>query len=165
MFDDLFVDGYSKNILNSMKNLMNVFDDVHIESIESFFTLMCYKYARSDADRKYLYAHITEREQILSYVYSNGIGVVPIDFDHTGRECFDIYRFDHALTTENEYIMKYMIVMCIDPKRSPQEIKEINRLVQTEIHSQESLLSLIQNTEKLDETWREVMKNQFLNYM
>ena len=140
-----------------MKNLMNVFDDVHVESVESFFTLMCYKYARSDADRKYLHAHITERGQILSYAYSNGIGVVPIDFDH--------YRFDHALTTENEYIVKYMVVMCIDPKRSPQEIKEINRLVQTEIHSQESLLSLIQNTEKLDETWREVMKNHFLNYM
>ena len=165
LFDDLFVDGYSKNILQSMKNLMNVFDDVHVESVESFFTLMCYKYARSDADRKYLYAHITEREQILSYVYSNGIGVVPIDFDHTGRECFDIYRFDHALTDDNEYIVKYMIVICIGPKRSPQEIKEINRLLQTEIHSQESLLNLIQDTEKLDETWREVMKNQFLNGM
>ena len=163
LFDDLFTDGYSKNILNSMKNLMNVFDDVHVESIESFFTLMCYKYARSDADRKYLHAHITERGQILSYVYSNGIGVVPIDFDHTDRECFDIYRFDHALTTDNEYIVKYMIVMCIDPKRSPQEIKEINRLVQTEIHSQESLESLIQDPEKLNENWKAVMKNQFLN--
>lgn len=165
LFDDLFIDGYSQNLLKSMKNLMNVFDDVHVESIESFFTLMCYKYARSDADRKYLYTHIIEREQILSYVYSNGIGVVPIDFDHTGRECFDIYRFDHALTDDNEYIVKYMIVICIDPKRSPQEIKEINRLLQTEIHSQESLLNLIQDTEKLDETWREVMKNQFLNGM
>ena len=165
LFDDLFIDGYSQNLLKSMKNLMNVFDDVHVESIESFFTLMCYKYARSDADRKYLYTHIIEREQILSYVYSNGIGVVPIDFDHTGRECFDIYRFDHALTDDNEYIVKYMIVICIDPKRSPQEIKEINQLLQTEIHSQESLLNLIQDTEKLDETWREVMKNQFLNGM
>lgn len=165
LFDDLFVDGYSKNILQSMKNLMNVFDDVHVESVESFFTLMCYKYARSDADRKYLYAHITEREQILSYVYSNGIGVIPIDFDHTGKECFDIYRFDHSLTDDNEYIVKYMVVMCVNPRRSPQEIKEINCLVQAEIHSQESLGSLIQDSEILEETWRDVMKNHFLNGM
>ena len=163
LFDDLFIDGYSKNILQSMKNLMNIYTDVHVESIESFFTLMCYKYAKTDEDKKYLHAHITEREKILSFVYSNGIGIIPIDYDHTGKECFDIYRFDHSIANDNEYIVKYMIVICIDPKRSPQEIKEINRLLQTEIQSQEVLSNLIENPELFDETWKKVMKNQFLN--
>ena len=58
-----------------------------------------------------------------------------------------------------------MVVMCVNPRRSPQEIKEINCLVQAEIHSQESLGSLIQDSEILEETWRDVMKNHFLNGM
>ena len=165
LFDELFVDGYSKDILKFMKNLKNVIEDIHIESLTSFITLICYKYAKSEEDRKYLYTHILEREKILSYIYSNGIGVIPIDFKHTHKECFDIYKFDHAIISDNKYSIKYMIIICIDPKRSAQEIKEINRLIQMATYSQEILFNLILNSLKLDEIWIDVMKNQFLNIM
>lgn len=163
LFDELFIDGYSKNILHRMKDIMNVYKDVHVESLQAFFTLISYKYARSDEDRRFLYAHLTERESILSCIYSNGIGVVILDDDHTGKEYFDIYKLEHGIINDNEYMAKYMIVMCVDSHRPVQEIKEINRLIQAEIHSQDTLDTLLDNTDSLDDTWRSVMKNQFLN--
>ena len=86
-----------------------------------------------------------------------------MDDDHTGKEYFDIYKLDHGIINDNEYMAKYMIVMCVDSHRPVQEIKEINRLIQTEIHSQDTLDTLLENTDSLDDTWRRVMKNQFLN--
>lgn len=163
LFDELFIDGYSKNILHRMKDIMNVYKDVHVESLQAFFTLISYKYARSDEDRRFLYAHLTERENILSCIYSNGIGVVILDDDHTGKEYFDIYKLEHGIVNDNEYMAKYMIIMCVDSHRPVQEIKEINRLIQAEIHSQDTLDTLLDNTDSLDDTWRRVMKNQFLN--
>ena len=163
LFDELFIDGYSKNILHRMKDIMNVYKDVHVESLQAFFTLISYKYARSDEDRRFLYAHLTERESILSCIYSNGIGVIILDDDHTGKEYFDIYKLDHGMINDNEYMAKYMIVMCVDSHRPVQDIKEINRLIQAEIHSQDTLDTLLDNKDSLDETWRKVMKNQFLN--
>lgn len=165
LFDDLIIDGYSKEVLEFMKENMNVYESVQSESIHSFFSLISYKYAKSDKDRKFIYDHIINREKISSYIYSNGIGVILLDYNHTGKEYFDIYNFEHSIRSENEYLIKYIIVLSINSNRPPQEFKEMNRLIQMKTLSLENLSSLIENKDTLDETWKDVMKSHFLNNM
>lgn len=163
LFDDLFVDGYSKNVINTMKQKMNVYHSTAVESLQAFITLISYKYAKSDEDRQYLYRHLMEREYIFSYVYSNGIGVVFLDYDHVKKDHFDIYVLEHPITERNEVMIRYMIVLCFDPSERSRGIKEFNAILQMEISSKESLQKLIDNPDELMTTWQTVLKKQFLN--
>ena len=163
LFDDLIIDGYSRKVLNFIKEKINIYKDTKTESLKSFFSLISYKYARSDKDQKSLYKHITNREQILSYISRAGIGVLLLDYKHTKKEYFDIYSFKHSISDENKYPVKYMLVLSIDSSRPSQEIKEINQIVQIATINQNSLSELIDNTDKLDDIWKYAMKIQFLN--
>lgn len=163
LFDDLIIDSYSKKILKFIKEKISIYENVQTESIHSFFSLISYKYAKSDTDRNFLYNHIINREKITSYIYNNGIGVVILDYDHTGKEFFDIYGFEHSIRSENDYLVKYIVVLSIDSNRPPQEIKEINKLIQENILSPDILTTLIKDKNSLDITWRKIMKNHFLS--
>ena len=130
LFTDLFIDGYDRSILEHIKKLMTVHQNVVVKNIDSFMEAISYRYASGMDDQKMIYDKYLMFKKILDY-YSPHTGIVTffIPMDHTGRELIDIFiPKDHAYYGESSEI-KGVIVISVKPDINLFALKTLDNIL------------------------------------
>ena len=164
LFNTLFIDGYSHEMLNYICDITNIFTELDIQSINNIFQVLSYKYGKSDEDQKFINEHLENRNNIIPYVNSSGVMLIEFDYEHTNKEFLDLYVLKQSIVKNELYEIKYVMAFCGRNDFSSSELKQINRMLQTVTNDIRSVEKLIENPNQEWKTvWETILKNSFIN--
>ena len=164
LFHSLFIDGYSRRILDQICTVTNVFKDTDMQSRSMIFQILSYKYGKTDEDQKFIQNHLERRNRIISYVNAAGVMLIEFDYDHTGKEFLDIYKLKQTLVENEMSEIRYVVVVCMHNNLSVSELKQINRMLQTATNDWKTMERVIENpAEQWEKIWKAILKNSFIN--
>ena len=92
LFTELFRLGYDRDILEAIKKLITVSDNMDIRDLDTFIEALSYRYATDMDAREKMYERYLRGKRILDYYYSRtGIATIFIPREYTGRDFIDIF--------------------------------------------------------------------------
>lgn len=164
LFHSLFINGYSRKILDGICKATTVFTETDMQSRNMIFQVLSYKYGKTDEDQKYIQTHLERRNKILSYVNSAGVMLIEFDYDHTGKTFLDIYKLKQTVVENEMTGIRYIVAVCMKRGLSASELKQINRMLQTASNDWKTIEQIIDNpSEQWENIWKAILKNSFVN--
>ncbi len=164
LFRELFIHGFSKQVLHRLQSMTFCFTDQKMEDYRSIIRDVSQRYGHTPEQRARISQTFQDRFSVLSY-YNPDMGISMIFLDHAdcGRELIDIYRPAQTLYWQFSMEIRYVVVVCLDKSREISELRLLDQMLQRVQQDRACLERVIQDPiTGWESIWRAVLEDLYL---
>ncbi len=130
LFCDLFVRGYSFDLLRDLQETVTFYPEAPFGTYMDLFENLAGRFQRDEGHGKEIIRKAVSRFSSLSYYDPNsGISMIFLDHEDTGRELLEIYEPASAVFWGSAMEIRFFVVVCLDPGRSLSEVRICHHLL------------------------------------
>ena len=166
LFSELFKDGYDRTRITEIKKILNIYQNVRIDSIDMFMENLAFRYGNTDDDSNQIIRDYYDNRKIFDY-YSNRQNslLCLMRYEYTKKEFIHIFIPENTATYHETLDVKYIIVASINPDNSVSSIKIDNHVLQYLTQVNDAVYRLVEDKDTvLEEMFDRIVERNFFDY-